>query len=818
MPSPLSSNNSSSFFYTLCVILPYVLSKFAIAANNAYLQYLFGSSSNQQHNANNNSNAADKSTLLGDDFFKNFPNNSTNSDDTTSDPLLSSEATILQWEFLLMGLGMGGLRAVSVMTGKHCSKLYLYFLSEGSDKKDNSTGGGVQQEQQQADQDELNQRRSTIFNRFWFRGLLTDRIFQADSDIWYNRLDQSEAGSEQQDQEEAQNDDERFISQKSSTRNSRSNRNNSNSQQKFALDEYGMPLDLSPPAVEHEQRNSLAKFFDALFDQSDGRNHIPNLIEFRQFCKLRAIFVTAFLAITAYGIVVIILLIETSNLFSAFKIVENEEKLEVIQKYCNGFAIGVLPTFWLYATEQFLLGCHASGLVFIYGVIYAGLSTAFIFLFASSKPVDDAVFGSNLSAPIAFGLGLGMSVGAWLSYILLHLHLTFFDRFIFRDLCTMFAVFQALKERFVKDPSADWRASFEVLKSTMRTYLGLAAFMGLSNLVGLLSGLVVAAMVLKDGDDDASKYYSIASAYYTTLAIGILGASSAISALVASANGIAKHFQEKLKSTREGTEEYRYLLQKYEMLYSHNNRADSNLTGENPSLREIEYGATTSPIITGQEQLVTARSGGGFDERIPPPVTVTDTSGVPLTSPHGTHPRNFSFILRSAISRSILLICLFALLLAIPPMIFPKQFINFFGKNIDNFNQAEIDDFVIGGHTHNNSSSTGSSSSDDVEQQVYDFLIPSFLSFVLMTVAMSLSASLHALYDVALPFLFHVVAYTAGCAWTIVFANKYHSASKSENESNDNEDLVVSTYGTVLGPIIYGLCLTIWLVFKYLRN
>lgn len=214
----------------------------------------------------------------------------------------------------------------------------------------------------------------------------------------------------------------------------------------------------------------------------------------------------ATVATTIYGVGAMALFVWTRELFFIAKGTP-EAVREEAQRYGRGFAWGVLPTLWLYLNEQLLLGVHASGTAMLYGgIVYGALCT----VFAAAWYREHG----------AYGMGAGMSAGAWIAWVLLKLHLYLDPRM------------RALGLNF----ELVWRsehglAEVRAIAAEAADYLKLAVPLAASNMVGLASGLIVAASVTEQSTIDAFAY-SIAGAYYSTLSIAMLGASSATSAVL----------------------------------------------------------------------------------------------------------------------------------------------------------------------------------------------------------------------------------------------------------------------------------------------
>ena len=208
--------------------------------------------------------------------------------------------------------------------------------------------------------------------------------------------------------------------------------------------------------------------------------------------------------------------------------------------YFQGFSPGILPPLWLYNTQQLALGFSASGLALLYGgVVYATSASLLAWHWFPT-------LGS-------YGLGLGMSVGAWLAWAALLVHLVLDPELRAAVLGVVAArgrqrplavdivrrdghVQQNLTagdqpEEGASGPVAT--ATEETWRGVLGSYLRLAVPLGLSNATGLVRNLTIAALVSQAGTPEAVAY-GVCVAFYQTLEIAALAASSCISAVVAS--------------------------------------------------------------------------------------------------------------------------------------------------------------------------------------------------------------------------------------------------------------------------------------------
>jgi Na+-driven multidrug efflux pump len=200
---------------------------------------------------------------------------------------------------------------------------------------------------------------------------------------------------------------------------------------------------------------------------------------------------------------------------------------EQVAEYGRQFSWGVLPTLWLYFADQLCLGVQAAGLSFVYG----GFAYALVATVAA---------GSTYSSSWGVaGLGAAMSLGAWVALALLTLHMLL-DRTL-RGLVA--APILLVKKLLLRESCGERR----LLVPVAREFLRLALPLALSNCLGLLRGLVVAATITSVSSDAATSY-SIAMAYFETLEIAMLGASSAVSS-------VASRYGRRLESPAMGREE-----------------------------------------------------------------------------------------------------------------------------------------------------------------------------------------------------------------------------------------------------------------------
>jgi len=190
----------------------------------------------------------------------------------------------------------------------------------------------------------------------------------------------------------------------------------------------------------------------------------------------------------------------------------NSAMLGRMQDYGRGFWWGVLPTQWLYLNEQFALGVHASGIALVYGgVVYAVAATVIGVVLVSG--------GHGV-----WGLGVGMSAGAWIGWIALKLHLTI-DPYWRALGLNGESLWSGATRRYYVDAMIVQACD----------YLRLSAPLALANISSLARGLIVAAVVSEVSTNDATAY-SISGAYFETLNVAVLAASSCISAVVAASS------------------------------------------------------------------------------------------------------------------------------------------------------------------------------------------------------------------------------------------------------------------------------------------
>jgi hypothetical protein len=178
-----------------------------------------------------------------------------------------------------------------------------------------------------------------------------------------------------------------------------------------------------------------------------------------------------------------------------------------IQHYFRGFAWGIVPTGWVYLNGQFGLGLRAAGIALIYdGVLYAACATVAASLLYPSHG--------------AYGLGLGMAIGAWIAWFLNVLHVAA-DPVLRRSGAHPVPIHVL------------WRSRRDLLSSPdVRALARLGMPLAASNMTGLMQTLVVAALVSNTSSTDAAAY-SIANAYFDTASIAVLAASSVVSASLA---------------------------------------------------------------------------------------------------------------------------------------------------------------------------------------------------------------------------------------------------------------------------------------------
>jgi Na+-driven multidrug efflux pump len=183
-----------------------------------------------------------------------------------------------------------------------------------------------------------------------------------------------------------------------------------------------------------------------------------------------------------------------------------------VAAYGRQFSWGVFPTLLLYFADQLCLGVQATGLAFVYGgLLYAVVATV--------------VAGVSYSSTGPAGLGMGMSVGAWVALMCFGIHVALDPRL--RSALITAPI--ALLHRLVVVRAEGEGGKLAV---TCTRFLRLALPLSLSNCLGLLRGLIVSAAVTSISSEAATAY-SVATAYYQTLEIALLGASSAVSSVAA---------------------------------------------------------------------------------------------------------------------------------------------------------------------------------------------------------------------------------------------------------------------------------------------
>ena len=189
------------------------------------------------------------------------------------------------------------------------------------------------------------------------------------------------------------------------------------------------------------------------------------------------------------------------------------EIADEVGRYGRAFAVGVFPTLALYFCDQVCLGMQAAGLPFLYGgVLYSVVATGSAGLLYPSRGVS--------------GLGLGMTIGAWTALTSFCLH-SFLDSRLRMTVAGPCALLLR-----IASGSAE-RAEF---LRVGRSFARLAVPLAVSNCLSLVRGLIVAGSVTIVSEDDSTAY-SIAVAYFQTLEIALLGASSAVSSIASFSSG-----------------------------------------------------------------------------------------------------------------------------------------------------------------------------------------------------------------------------------------------------------------------------------------
>jgi hypothetical protein len=271
----------------------------------------------------------------------------------------------------------------------------------------------------------------------------------------------------------------------------------------------------------------------------------------------------ATVTVSLYGVVTWVLFWYAGQVFFIAKGTTVDQR-NSIQAYGRGFAWGVLPTLWLYLNEQFALGLQASGVAFLYGgLVYATLATVF----------------AGLLYPVhgAYGLGMGMSIGAWVAWIALKIHFLTDSRFRALQLN-----FEPLWLPHVT--GEDRWAYLHELGHHVAAHMKLAIPLALSNMTGLARSLIVAAVVTASSTNDAYAY-SISAAYFETLNIALLGASSSVSALISAVRFVEQVDQRNTDEENAAISGIQPSEQEPLLLQQHENTATVTQEGHDASRR-----------------------------------------------------------------------------------------------------------------------------------------------------------------------------------------------------------------------------------------
>lgn len=235
--------------------------------------------------------------------------------------------------------------------------------------------------------------------------------------------------------------------------------------------------------------------------------------------RLRLIFTVSFAATSVFAAAATLLLVFAAALVQLFVPRMPPTTLAALGAYCRGLAWGTAPLLWLYCIEQFLLGVHAAGAAFLFGTAYAVVSSLLSWAWYEASGAQ--------------GIGLAMSLAAWIVFILASIAMALDPTF--RHVCSVVSLADDLLQRRAEEE--DPASSSSHLTKTMVEYLQLATPLALSNMVGLVVSLVIAAAVDDSGNNTRQqKAFSVANSYYQALLVAVLGCSSAISSIVASSS------------------------------------------------------------------------------------------------------------------------------------------------------------------------------------------------------------------------------------------------------------------------------------------
>jgi hypothetical protein len=458
-----------------------------------------------------------------------------------------------------------------------------------------------------------------------------------------------------------------------------------------------------------------------------------------------------------------------------------------VQEYASGFAWGVLPTLWMYGTEQFVLGCFATGIALTYACVYALTATLFAWQWYSALG--------------AFGIGLAMSAGAWVGWIALNVHVAADSRF--RDLCSLWSVVEDIQGFLLWQWRRDGGARSALFAAVAAEYATLAVPLAISNVVGLLVGLLVAAVATESSRSWADAY-GISSAYFNAATIAVLGASSAVSALVSSVNAAAQLLRMRAAPSR-GTGAATGAILAGGNNESIRRRAEregaaavaaaaaaaaATASLSPPNSRGSGYARGSSiesafSLSTVAERVIAVVAAPSDPRQRGGSAATSAESGAP-PAVLGVAPRREGWrassrdaadtaaLLRSSV-RATAAVLVIALLAAVPPLAAPGAFADTFGGSLFGGNRTRV---------------------AAVAHETRQMFVPCALAFVTSTAAMCVAASLHAVFDVVGPLALNLSAGAVGGGWTIVFAAR--------------ADALGAAFGPVVAALVYLGALLAW--------
>lgn len=261
-------------------------------------------------------------------------------------------------------------------------------------------------------------------------------------------------------------------------------------------------------------------FFDGVvfaFRGSEGEQHAN--VEGSAICWVP---LAASLALLPVGVLASVALFHSRTCITWIATNTNDNILASVHLFGKGAWWGALPTLLLYNKGQVLLGAQRSLVVLLYaGVVYNGLGMCLAFHWYASFGVE--------------GIGWSLSASAWVAYLSIKAHVLA-DRRL-RYLSSEYLLLILIRDGCRQCPSASMQShssssSASALMAVLVTYMFMAVPLSLSNAASLMRQLLVAA-VTTDCSTNAATAYSVSTAYYDTVEIGMLAASSTVSAVAA---------------------------------------------------------------------------------------------------------------------------------------------------------------------------------------------------------------------------------------------------------------------------------------------